>query len=369
MDTDYVVAIDDSGGIEPLVKWGGKFVKGDHPITAVTALILRTELLNEFDDRWIDLRSDIQRYLGCDHLPPIHCRIMYGRTLSPTYRDRPNPYFGCPFEKIVEWFGRAFAIIEDVKNQKQAALTWSNRVSLRENAYRVSMEPYFSDPALQAELNFLKQRSVGRRKEMAQKYLNRMSSPLLPLLTFLMLQVNEYMVRLGGKTLSLKVDRFAEAHGLDTEDVLTAINQVGRLEYIRSIGVIADSDDSQLSQAADLIGYWGFRQTMGKYGYIKFDSVLEDIVRKNLTIGHFTKANVTHIIERRLQQKKIFTSPIHYAAARLAIENIDREFADEYMLTVAEFNASVVNNQKKLKGYSILKPQIVEALLNGDDPG
>jgi hypothetical protein len=364
--SDYIATIDDSGGVEPLMKWGGHFVEGDHPITCLTLLLLRTDAVDEFNERWLELRHEIREYLRCEQLPPIHLRIMYGRTLPATYRKGPNPYLGCPFEKIVEWVTKAFTLLEDFR-QRDRVLHWTTlgdtRRSIAENLFT-----YFADPTLTAELRYLKEHSTGARKGMAKRYLNRMASPLLPLLVRMIMQINEYMRQLGGKSAVLQVDRFAEAHGFDAQDILVAVNRISNLTHVSAIRIMEDGDDVQLSQGVDLVGFRAFRYMMAQNGCMEPDRVLEEIVYNTLRNRSFVKANISHIVERRIQQHREIGLPIHYAAARLAIEHTDRAFADENMLTVEEFSERVKAAPRKVNGHSVLKPQILERLLNGEDP-
>lgn len=365
--SDYVATIDDSGGIEPLVKWGGIYVPGDHPLACITALLLHTDALSEFNAMWTGLRGEIQEYLQCEELPAIHMRLMCGRNKPRRYRGRPNPYADCDFEKIKEWIAEGAKIITYFQGQPQV-LHWSTTYELRENLSEGVLR-YFSDPQLVAELNFLaKHGKRSAKRSFAQRYLKKMASPLLPLLTKKIIQIDEIMRQLKNKQVLLQVDPFADASGLDAGEILEAINKVFKLKHIAGIEVMADSDNVNLAQAADVIGFTSFRQAMVKHSFIKPDNVIFEVCDLRTRGPKCVKANYEHIANRRLQQSAGLGVSIHYAVARAAVEEVDPAFANTHMLTVTEFyeQAKIVVPQHS--GYSILKEETRLALRNGEDP-
>ena len=366
-DYDYIATIDDSGGIEPLVKWGGTYVPGDHPIACITALLLRVDALDEFNEKWISLREQIQGHVQCAELPAIHMRLMYGRSKPRRYRGRPNPYVDCDFEKIKEWIAEGAKIITHFQSQPQV-LHWSTTYELREHLSE-GVAKYFSDPQLVAELDFLARHGKrSARRSFAQRYLKKMANPLLPLLTRKIIQIDEIMRQLRDKRVLLQVDPFADASGLDAGEILEAINRVFELRHIAGIEVMEDSDDVNLAQAADLIGYASFRQAMAQYSFIKPDNVLSEACNISAKAPPFVGANYEHIANRRLQQITGLGTSIHYAVARAAVEEMDPDFANTHMLTVAEFYEQAEAVLPSHNGYSILKERTRLAVKNGEDP-
>lgn len=364
---DYVATIDDSGGIEPLVKWGGIYVPGDHPLACITALLLRTDALDEFNAMWTGLRGEIQEYLQCEELPAIHMRLMYGRNKPRRYRGRLNPYTDCDFEKIKEWIAEGAEIITHFQKQPQV-LHWSTTYGLRENLSEGVLK-YFSDPQLVAELNFLaKHGKRSAKRSFAQRYLKKMASPLLPLLTRKIIQIDEIMRQLRSKQVLLQVDPFADASGLDAGEILEAINKVFELKHIAGIEVMADSDDVNLAQAADLIGFTSFRQAMVQHSFIEPDGILFEVCKLGVKGPQFVKANYEHIANRRLQQSAGLGVSIHYAVARAAVEEIDSDFVSTHMLKVTEFYEQARIAKSKHNGYSILKEKTRLVIRNGEDP-
>ena len=364
---DYIATIDDSGGIEPLVKWGGIYVPGDHPITCITSLLIRADLTDSFAQQWLELRQNIQRDLGCSYLPPIHMRLMYGRHKPPKYRGKPNPYLGCDFEKVVEWLTRGVQIIESFRREPRG-LYWNTIWETREASAQRILD-YFSDPNLVKELDFLKAHGKrSARRSFAERYLKKMSSPLLPLLSRQILQLDEFMRQLKEKTVELRLDPFAEASGMDAIEILGAVKRVIALPRISQISVMQDTDEVQLAQAVDLVGYVAFRTIMADQNYIERDLALQKIMQDNAIPRKFVAANVTHIVNRRLDKNPALGTSIHYAVARAAVEKIDSDFAQEHLLTVEEFYSSIAKSDRYKKGHSILKPKTLEAVKNGEDP-
>ena len=141
MDHQYITAFDDSGGIEPLIKPNLCFRKGDRPIVTVAAVSICVDHLNEFNDRWNELRGRIRDYLGVRDLPPIHGRLMYRKCLPVSLNNQKtkNPYSDergkplVPFTTTVSWLTEALAILNDfIKRKEPARLFWDshNRAEL-----------------------------------------------------------------------------------------------------------------------------------------------------------------------------------------------------------------------------------------------
>jgi hypothetical protein len=355
---------------------GWHIYRGRSPITTITTLVIRADLINEFDSKWLELRQTIQKALECEHLPPIHLRLMYGKTLPKSYRSKPNAYLQANFEQIISWISQGVKIISHFSQEKYG-LSWVRLHNVRRQSAE-NIIKYVQDPILSAELKFLKQHSYGNRKDMASRYLKRVASPLLPLIVESLLYLNETVRIAKGSHLNLKIDPFSDSHGLDTKAVFEAINSISRLAYISNAEVMQDTDQVQIAQAADLLGYFHFRSLMASYKHIKADDHLIKI--SNLyPFKEFSGANIEHIINRRYGKKEgnryAATVPIHYAVARRIIEQTDKDFADQYMVSIEElkFRAEQYLKAGKIEaGLSILKdPSVCQHLImnqNGEDP-
>ena len=360
--TDYVAAFDDSGGIEPLVKWGGEFVPGDHPITVLAFALVRSDLLPAFDEDWLGLRHDIKTALGSEQPPPIHLRLMYGRTLPKKYRGQRNPYLDADFEQVQEWLERALKIARKLSFERRGLAYYSGFRS-RED-YKPGINSYFNDPKFAAEMKFLEEHSYGARKGMALRYLKKAWSPLLYLLVDYLPLLNEMMSYIGNKTVSLKIDPFPDAQGVDELEVFDAIYRINQLTQITEIERVEDGDNVQIAQLADLFAFIRFRAEMGKRGTIQPDLVLKRMFKRNQP-RDFITADPLHRVRKRVGDFRTLTIPVHYAVARRVIEEADSEFADTHLVTVDEFKKRVKSAlDTSSTGFSILKdPSVCEHLI------
>lgn len=335
-NTDYVAGIDDSGGNEALVRWNGDPIPGQHPITLTTAFFIRTRLLDSFNREWCDLQDDIQRELGCGGRPPIHMRIMWGKTLPPKYRGDSNPYLDASFEQIQGWVKAALGIVRDFCARPKDA-NWQSHLRLRADMAK-SQTSYLTDPRYQDELRFLRSSSRGELKKMYSIYHNRITSPLLPPLVTLITCLNEYM-RIGGKkTMKLFVDPFPDSHGIDTKAVLEAMASIALLEYISEVQRIDDSDLHPVCQAADLIGFIQFRLLMHEHGHIDPDAPLFSLWEEaSHRASPFSIKNAVELYANRVEDWSSRYLATHYAIARQAIHDRYPDFVDEHLVTVEEF--------------------------------
>ncbi len=360
--TDYTAAFDESGGLEPLVKWGGIFIPGRFPITLAAYVIMKNDALPEFNDRWLKLRREIQSALKTEDLPPIHLRLMYGITQPPEHHKKRNPYLDASFEQIQRWIHTSLQIARFF-SRRTRVLGIFHSYKIREE-HLSSINAYFGDPKMVAELLFLKEHSKGKkRREMARKYLNKAWSPLLPLVTDNFLSVNETMRYIGGKSVAIKVDRFADSHGVDAVEVLRAIQKVSELEFIESIERV-DEDTSNLNQLADLIAFVRFREMMQKHGFIEPDDVLRRLFNHS-KFEKFILPKQDALVYKRHPQSRLISQPIHYAVARRMIEEADEEFAETHMVTVDAFSQRIRAIKGQASGISILKDSAVCSHLVG----
>lgn len=347
---DYVVALDDSGGIEPLVKGDGSFIKGDKEITVLSAIFIRSYRLKRFNQQWNQLRADIQSELHWDYPPPIHMRLMWGKDVKKMYRKKPNPYVHATFEQIQGWVRNALEIIygfhSDPKMLNYFTIGQERKV-LAGGLFR-----YFSNPKYRAELEFIRAHSRGNR--MHKHYINRIASPLLTLFAQLLPRLDESM-RGSRKTLALEVDQFSDSHGIDAVEVIEAINDLGGLTQIESVTRVLDADEAPLTQAADVISYVDFRGRMIQSGFINHDEAMAKIVQP-FTHTRFTKADLDRLIERRHSHWKARVLTIHYAIARQQIAKDNPEFTATHMVSVQEFlDRAIEAMQKGEVGVLILK--------------
>lgn len=371
-DTDYVAAVDDSGGIEPLATWNGTPVAGDHPITVLATGVIKSSKLEEFEGRWNDLRLEIKKELACAQLPPIHMRLMWGKDLKKTYRGGPNPYLGTDFEQIKRWYSKSLQIIYDLNREPRTIGFWTFVTKRIDEAARHTR--YFQSPEFLAEMLFIRSHSRGKRfKKMYKGYHNRITSPLLPLFANGLPYLNEAMNVADKKTVRLLVDPFGDAHGVDAKDVYSAISTLNQLSQIVSVERVENADDQPICQAVDVVGFTSFRGKMAEFGYINHDVAMMQIYNR-FPLKPFSTANLNHIVSRKYPDLASRQMTIHYAIAREHISTVDPTFAVQHMISIEEFYKRAKILAPEDIGVSVLKDSAACAdflanLRNDEDRG
>jgi hypothetical protein len=328
----YIAAIDDSGGGEPLVTWNGKFVPGKHPISVLSVIFLNTKFQQEFEEKWLHIRKKIQRELKCEMLPPIHLRLMYGRTLPKEYRGFPNPYLKAKnFDQIVGWIEDAYRLIWTF-SKVRGAIGWMT-FSMSRSDLAKGMLAYHSKPELRAELRFLKEKTRLRRgTDPAEKYHKKISSPLIPLMIDLLLYLNFAIDGWKSKSVDIIVDPFPDAHGFDTEEVLNCMRGIQQMNAITSIERTENADEVSLVQAADLLGFFFFREQLFAYRNQPSDPILKKIVSKY----KFVVDKRRQKSEQKWQTARVDIAPqtqaIHYLIAKQQLLEVNPEFVNEFMI-------------------------------------
>ena len=372
---EYVVAFDDAGGIEPLVRWDGTFIEGDHPVTTLTWVMLSRKDLRAFEERWTHLRAKIQRELGCHELPPIHMRLMYGRTLPRKYRGRRNPYLDASFEQILGWVEDAYRVVWTFgrRSRKLELGTVQNtRLQMAQ-----PLQAYLRDPALRAELLFMEEqcRIVGK-KRLAERYLKRVGSPLLALFREALIMVIEVLKEYRAHNVDLLIDSFHDSHGIDADDVVQGIQALEGLDGISSVQRV-DADDIPLVQASDVMGWFAFRKRLFELRGSPPDPLLQGIAEK-YPFGGLTNAEMDKI-KRRVGRNYSLVAPpaqgVFYLVAKRVVEMEYPAFAEEHMVTVEELMKRIAEIQAAgtpANGIPILRDASVCGHLipqNGEDPG
>jgi hypothetical protein len=347
--SDYVAAFDDSGGVESLANWSGAPIPGNHPLTTLSCVYIKRDVLPSFEADWNGLRGDIQKALNCPYPPPIHMRLMWGKDIARrSHRKLPNPYAQASFGQIKLWVRRAWEILSDV-NQTPRNLAWHS-ANLNREIESAAQRRYFEHPEHLKEMLFLRRRSRG----MYRKYHNMITSPLLVLLTQSLIYLNEQMMAAGNMDVACLVDPFGDSHGVDEAEVLETARSISRLQRITSIDRVEDSDLHPLCQAADLIGFTKFRLSMIEQGFMAKDIHLDEVL-SGLNFKPFTSANVVHRIGRRYPNSMATALCIHFAVARNRIVECDPDFAERHIVDVDEFYRRAHQMPKGSAGVLILK--------------
>lgn len=344
---DFILAFDDSGGIEQLCDWEGNPIAGDHPITLLAGFLVATEAVPKFERLWNELRVDIGSHLGCPP-PPIHLRLMWGKSVKRKYRGGDNPYVYAEFDSIQAWLVEAWAIVDDLVRNRQAEWFWmeGNRASLASAQSR-----FIRDSNFRQELDLIKARS----RKLYRGYHRIITSPLLGLYTDALRNADEIMRAAGPvTTLDVLVDSFADSHGIDALATVEEMKVHGGIERIGTVSRVENSDQSPLVQAADLIGYSMFRNQMMNYRHISEDVPFRSIAG-NKSGQSLSPANIPHRVRKRYRDRPQTALTMHYALARAFVESKDPEFANQYLIPVDEFDRRAflaINNNAA--GVSVL---------------
>ena len=300
---------------------------------------------------------------------------MYGRKLPPQYRGELNPYLKAQsFEQICGWIEDAYRLLWTF-GRRSYALTWMSIHKTRETSAQ-SLLKYLRDPQLYAELRFMKERGKGskRTRNMADRYLKRIASPLLPLMLEILLYLDDIIRELKGNHLDLLIDPFADPHGIGAEEVFYAMSNIEELKRIRLVKRIENADEVAIVQAADLVGFINFRYRLYSYRGQNPDPILDSIWKKyKFWQPDFEKIKRSY--QRKHENFIIPAQAIHYLVAKRVVEDTDPEFAEKFMIDSSELVRRVqdVRSDENTTGISILKdPSVCAHLIkpiNGEDPG
>jgi hypothetical protein len=352
----FLIAFDDSGGIEPLCDWAGDPIAGDHPLTVLTGVFIDRAVEDEFTQNWNAPRARIGKELGTDP-PPIHLRLMWGRSLPTKYRRSHNPYLGTDFAHIMVWVGEALEIYRGFAKRRAMGAVSVNRV--RAEAAE-SHTRFLKDKTFRAEMAFIRKRAG----EKAYKgYHNAIVSPLIPLYTRILPGVNELMFATRSDGIDVLIDSFADAHGIDAVEVVTEMKRVANLSSIGTVARVSDSDQQPLVQAADLLGFVLFRRDMAANRFMAEDLVVRGLLEPPLPMNSITNANVDHIVRRKYPDLWQRTLAMEYALARSRLLARAREFVDRHLVSVDEFfERTMEATRTGAIGVSVLKsPEMAKA--------
>jgi len=355
--TDYYVAVDESGGIEVLVDWKGQIIQGDHPIVLVNALLLKKSSLKQFESEWEELRKDIAAHTASNELPPIHLRLMYGRSLPTKYRDKPNPYLGIDFSNICDWIAKGLAIIHryNVRRELFSITFLKNRRDLAESPAEFLTHPQFS-----REMALLRNQLGNKAYKL---YHNMAFSALLYPLFMLIFGINEQLRHLGNRHGHIWVDPSPSSRGIDLLQSFNQMRELGHLECV-SVERIEDADKNSLLQASDLVGFLLFRRRLMEYRKEEglghgTDPIVEAILQK-YPLSKPGKLNIGHVAYRRGFHQ--LAQILHYEMAYNAVREKFPELAQLYLIDVNEF---------KQRQELAIKAQSggISVLRNGEDHG
>lgn len=350
MSNSYIAAIDDSGSSEVAVDWSGTPVPGDSLFSGLSGIIIREDLLEEFEGRWNHLRSKIARSIGTATLPPIHMRWMWGKHAADPDR---NPYGAASFRDKQEWIRKAVQILESLQRQQgQLGIVIA---FYERRQFSAQQSRYFTDPQFLPELRFLQQHNKGYYKKLYDRYHRRITSPIAYCLPEILWKINSAVAVCGGASVSVEFDHFEHARGIDTDEVLEATRKLAGFGLIGRLSEIEMTyQDSPLCQAADLIAWHTNRAAtqkaqVGGPSDQPFIRIYEQVYRRLKTLdgGPFPQSAA-------LPSPSAHYLCVPYALARASVADKFPEFADENLITVEEFHLRHVHSPATETGISVL---------------
>ena len=246
---DYLIALDDSGGIEPLLNASGNLQATRSSIALISAYGLPFKYVRDFDRDWNELRTHIKQELNASFLPPIHMRVMYGRELDLKLRGHPNPYKSADFHKqILPWIKYATYLIGHYSHGEQHhidQLYFGDRHEIF-SLFTTTM----TRTKLWKDLRYLRR----TRKKSYKFALSRLSNPLPRLLAFQLGLLNETLKNMD-ETAVVVVDNFEASQGVSAQTVQQVVTRLG-FTQIKRIHRGTVSDNVPLIQAADILAWY-----------------------------------------------------------------------------------------------------------------
>ncbi len=262
---EFVFALDDSGPTAPVLGRDGKFNPVAQPFTILGGVALNKKHWGDFNRQWDALRAKIQVALGCDELPALHARLMFGKLPEDrpaTYRERPNPYRRATAEQVLQWYLEAMEIIGSFTKQPRGGIIFSNTFWRNESCG--TWEETFSHPDAQAEAEFLKLFRRRKHPDLYRHYIAAVTSVFtIPTLDSYCLI--EEILRQQKARGTLLLDPFSDAVAFDDAAAFEFLRSTLNLRRIENSRRVPDTDSEPLLQAADFVAYLYFRKTLHEH--------------------------------------------------------------------------------------------------------
>ena len=148
----------------------------------------------EFEDRWNGIRRATQAQLACDPLPPVHMRLMWGRTLPPRYRGKRNPYLDADFGDIQRWVSQYWAVVDEFVKRRAAGWFFH---TLHRRVASEAQRQYLQHPEFRREMQHIRAHS----QRLYRGYHRLSNSPLLMLYTLSLLYCAEITRATGAESI------------------------------------------------------------------------------------------------------------------------------------------------------------------------
>lgn len=356
---DYVLAIDDSGAVGPLMTKKGRPSLENDAWVLIYCFGMKTENLQAFNADWTNLREAIREELRLSYAPPIHARLMYGPNVDSMYHGRRNPYHGVSFKKRLDWLNSAgriisyYGILEDVCFERSYA---GGRQVLFDGFVEM-----MTQCRLWNDINYL---HAQKNQKPYKLTIQRLSSPLPQLVALTLGLVNLSMEYYGDKRVAILFDPFDDSQGVSENTVRKIVNDVSNFRNIVWMDRLQSSDDMPLAQAADVLAFCMRRMYQGLSGDINLDSNLDPImIHVNTAFSAANRDWDRHPFANDLRARLIVQYAIFYEATRKLCPSLHERLVDP-----EGFSHRVYQNKKDGTRVSMFDDPSISEAYNGKNP-
>lgn len=336
---DYIIALDDSGGVEPLLNRCGNFHLTKKPMVVLCAYGVQSNLVESFNGEWNELRTHIKRKLRADFLPPIHMRVMYGKSLASHIRGHPNPYIEADFhDQILKWIFYAKFLMRDYSFYEGHHID-QMYLGHRE-AFHSAFCQLMTRTKLWKDLRYLKR----TRPSYYEFALSRLSSPLPKVLALQLGLLNE-ILKESRKSAVVVFDSFDASKGVTERTVQEVVSRLG-FTQIRQLQRVENSDQIPLVQAADVFAWHVNRTSLMMQNKMEHDPNILPVMFDSVSTAAWT-ANHNwdqHQFVRSIHQQLILQYAI-FRESVLATKKV-RALAP-LLVSNEEFEARIAANAGK----------------------
>src|SRR5690606_7709318 len=269
---------------------------------------------------------------------PMHLKWMWRK-----HERRPdplNPYAGWAFRDIKVRLRDARNIIVSFMDRPGAVGLYAE--FFRRKSFASDMEQYFHDPAFADELAFFRSHKTrGKTGKLYGHYHSITANALVRLLAVLLWRLDHDVGKLDKTGLTVLVDRFAGANGIDAATVLSACQTLAGLSRISGLQQVPSCKESPLCQAADFLAYSYNRLLLLEHDLIERDPHFEEIavplLKSAVSLDGWEAAKPFQPPDGVVRT----SLSIVYALAHHELRRRDARFVDAYMIPVEEFHERV----------------------------
>lgn len=371
LNREFTFALDDSGGIEPLLNKKGEIQQSQFPFFAIAAAGINKSLQDRFEDEWRRLQQKIQVDISSSVMPPLHARLMFGKSRPPKYRSNDNPWLHVPHENSIYWYLEALKIFGNYARIRQGATAYSTSHYREELAQ--SWLGAVSTEKAKEEAEFLKMYDRKSYPKLYQKYITHASASLVEPTLDIITMIQEAM-RQSGSSAKLLLDPYSDSSGFKDSAVFGFMSKHLSFDNISEISIVTDSDNEPLCQVADLIAYSFFRSELYKSrkqsGIQVPDEPMINLSKKVLLGKPICAKDIAKWIAGIKNQPKIIRLHVaaRYASAHFEMASYAPEFVENCLRTPDEFLSSIQEWPEGGRYLPIVKPDVLEQWLASRTP-